>query len=105
VRIFSGYDPREAAGYTAFHQSLIETSTDYQLMPPFKGMQGDGSTDFTYGRFRVPELCNWSGWAVSLDGADMLLRGDIKALAAFCDPSKALMVVKHDYLPRTPGSS
>lgn len=95
--VFTGYDSREAIGWHAFIQSLIETSTDYVLAPPLSGKQGDGTNLFTYQRFMVPELCQWSGMALWLDGADMLLRADIAGLGDLFEPRYAVQVVKHFY--------
>ena len=97
IRIFTGYDKREAAGWHNFIQSLIDTSTNYRIMPPLSGEQKDGTNAFTYSRFAVPELCNWSGPAVFVDAADMLLRADISELFHLFDKNKAVQVVKHDY--------
>lgn len=97
MRVFTGYDKREAAGWHNFVQSLIDTSINYRLMPPLWGVQGDGTNAFTLSRFMVPELCNWSGPAIFVDAADMLLLADISELAALFDKSKAVQVVKHDY--------
>jgi hypothetical protein len=98
LRLFTGYDPREAAGWHAFIQSLLDTSDDYRLMPPLSGKQGDGTNAFTYARFTVPELCNWSGFAIFADACDMLLRAPIQELWELRDKSKAVQVVKHDYV-------
>jgi hypothetical protein len=100
IRIFTGYDAREAAGWHTFIQSLIDTSTNYRIMPPLSGNQADGSTKFTYERFTVPELCNWSGPAIFLDAVDMLLRADISELADLFDKDCAVQVVKHSYQTR-----
>lgn len=100
IRLFTGYDPREAAGWHAFIQSLVDTSDNYRLMPPLSGAQGDGTNAFTYARFTVPELCNWSGFAIFADACDMLLRAPIQELWDLRDKSKAVQVVKHDYISR-----
>lgn len=97
IRVFTGLDRRELVGWHAFIQSLVDTSTNYRIMPPLTGNQGDGSTDFTYARFSVPELCNWSGPAISLDASDMILRADISDLAGLFDKDCAVQVVKHEY--------
>lgn len=55
------------------------------------------ATEFACSRFLVPILAK-SGWALFLD-ADMLVRRDIARLFALADPSKAVMVVKHDHQP------
>lgn len=98
--IFTGWDARESAGWHVFIQSLIDTSTNYVLPPPLSGKQGDGSTAFTYERFRIPELCGWSGVAVFADAVDMLLKADISELGTLFDPKYAIQVVKHDYRTR-----
>ena len=102
LRLFTGYDPREAKGWHTFIQSLIDTSTNYRIMPPLSGKQGDGSTKFTYARFEILELCNWSGPAIFLDAVDMLLRADISELAALYDKDYAVQVVRHDYKTKHP---
>jgi hypothetical protein len=102
IRLFTGYDAREAEGWHAFIQSLIQTSTNYRIMPPLAGEQADGTNTFTYARFLVPEICNWGGPAIFVDGADMLLRNDISQLAGMFDKTKAVQVVKHDYKTKHP---
>jgi hypothetical protein len=102
IRLFTGYDKREAAGWHNCVQSLVDTSTNYRLMPPLSGPQGDGTNAFTYERFKVLELCNWAGPAIFLDASDMLLRDDISKLAELFDKTKAVQVVKHDYRTRHP---
>ena len=98
IRLFTGYDKREAPGFYAFIQSLIDTSDGYRLMPPLTGKQEDGTTSFTYARFLVPELCNFGGFAIFVDACDMLLRAPIQDLWALRDQTKAVQVVKHDYV-------
>lgn len=101
LRVFVGYDMREAVGAHAFVQSLWDTSKDYALMPPLSGLQAGGASNaFTLERFRVPELCGWSGVALSVDGCDMLLRADVSGLAGLFDSTKAVQVVKHEYSTR-----
>lgn len=102
IRVFTGYDAREAQGWHAFIQSLLDTSTNYRLMPPICGKQGDGTNAFTTERFSIPERCNWSGPAIFVDAADMLLRADVSELAALFDITKAVQVVKHDYQTKHP---
>jgi hypothetical protein len=98
VRLLTGYDKREARGWHAFIQSLVDTSTNYRLMPPLSGEQIGGATNtFTLARFMTPEICNWGGAAIFVDACDMLLRADISELAGLFDPSKAVQVVKHEY--------
>lgn len=55
------------------------------------------STEFALTRFLVPHMAG-EGWALFMD-CDMLVRGNISRLFEEADPSKAVMVVKHDHKP------
>lgn len=101
IRVYAGFDPREAAGWNVFVRSLIQTSKDYSLIP-MTGEESDGTNLFTYERFLTPERCGWSGWAISVDGSDMMLRAPIQELYGLQDRRYAVMVVKHDYLTKSP---
>lgn len=96
IPIFVGYDRREAVGFHAFVQSVVQTSRDFELIP-LCGEQGDGTNAFTYERFRIPERMNFGGSAIFVDGCDMLLRAPIGGLWALRDPHLAVQVVKHEY--------
>ena len=107
-RIFVGFDQREAAAYHAFCQSVIDTARVPVAIVPLakRALAGvfdrDGaSNDFTYSRFLVPYLCDFKGWALFCDG-DMIVNEDIGALFNLADPTKAVMVVKHDYKTKHP---
>lgn len=102
VRLFTGWDAREAAGWHVFVQSLIDTSTDYWLMPPLHGEQGDGTNTFSIARFELFDRCNWAGKAVFVDAVDMILMADIAELVALFDKTKAIQVVPHSYKTKHP---
>jgi len=53
-------------------------------------------------RFLVPALSEYRGWSVFMD-CDMLCRADIAELAREIErqPDKAVLVCKHDYVPKT----
>lgn len=102
IRLFCGYDPREAHGYAVFSQSVIEHASEPVQFIPLAGKQRDGTNAFTYARFEIPERCGWAGWAIFVDACDMLALADIAELWALRDKSKALQVVKHDYKTRHP---
>jgi hypothetical protein len=61
------------------------------------------STEFSLTRFLVPALSEYRGWSLFMD-CDMLCRVDIAELAHEVErqPDKAVLVCKHDYVPRTP---
>ena len=104
INLFVGFDPREAVAYHVFCSSIIQnTSVPVQITPlvlsqlqEFNEMHDDRSNDFVYSRFLTPYLTDFKGWAIFADG-DMVCQGDLKELIDMADPSKAVMVVKHDY--------
>jgi hypothetical protein len=59
--------------------------------------QAPMSTEFAISRFLVPHLAK-DGWALFVD-CDVMARVDLVELFKQADPSKACMVVKHDYSP------
>lgn len=105
IRLFIGCDQREAVGMHTFLQSLLETSGRHLLSVSFLtegmgrdlGIVTDGTNAFSKIRFAVPYLCHFRGSAIFLDGADMLMRCDLKALWDLRDHWKAVQVCKHDY--------
>lgn len=104
INLFVGFDPREAVAYHVFCNSIIQnTSVPVQITPlvlsqlqEFNERHDDRSNDFVYSRFLTPYLSDFKGWAIFADG-DMVCQGDLKELIDMADPSKAVMVVKHDY--------
>jgi len=97
IRIFTGYDKREAQGWQVFCRSLIDQTKEPVSIIPIGGHQRDGTNAFTYSRFLVPAMCDFSGWALWVDGSDMMMRADIGELWALRDEKYAVQVVKHDY--------
>jgi hypothetical protein len=111
VPLYVGFDPREAACYHVFCQSVIErASIPVAFHPLHKAMLGgfdgqkDGTNAFIYSRFLVPYLQNFSGWALFCDG-DMVMCDDIAKLWGLREQfvfDKAVCVVKHDYRTKHP---
>ena len=107
ITIVVGFDQREAIAYHTFTQSIIEKSSLPVFFIPlalntlngFKENHKDRSNDFIYSRFLTPYLNNFEGWAIFADG-DMICQSDIRELWDLRDESKALLVVKHDYLTK-----
>lgn len=106
IPVYVGFDPREAAAYHVFCQSVIErTSLPVAFIPlhrpalnDFDG-QKDGSNAFIYSRFLIPYLQNWTGFALFADG-DMTCLEDIAQLWKLREGmafDKAISVVKHNY--------
>ena len=109
IKIFIGFDPREAVAYHVCCNSIIRQSSATLSFTPmaltnladYKEMHSDGSNHFIYSRFLVPHLMSYQGWALFIDG-DMLVRDDIAKLWALRDESKAVICVHHNYKTRAP---
>ena len=108
VRLVVGFDARETIAYHVFCQSVLEkTSLPVSFLPlveqslaGYRESHQDGSNRFTYTRFLTPFLMGFEGWAIFADG-DMVCKRDISELWKLRDSSKALQVVKHDYLTKS----
>ncbi len=111
LKVFIGYDPREAIAYHVCVNSIIRHASKPVAITPLalgnlKGVYDeqhtDGSNAFIYSRFLVPYLCGFKGLALYLDG-DMLVKGDVCELfdLAANQIGKDVLVVKHDYVTRS----
>ena len=124
MKVFIGWDPRDISAYEKCKRSLLKHSSldleiealrDWDLrrkklywrsyFVDGEGQKHDGrdgkpfSTDFSFTRFCVPALEEYSeGWVLFCD-PDMLWQADIAELVKLIDPSKALMCVKHNHRP------
>jgi lipopolysaccharide biosynthesis glycosyltransferase len=107
--IYIGYDSRESICYDICKKSITDTCVDETL--EVKGIklhdlkniyQRDhdplAATEFTYTRFLVPYLNNYTGWALFCD-CDFIFLDDVSKLFDLRDTDKAIMVCKHDYKP------
>lgn len=114
--IFIGYDGRESEAYRVAEKSLKRVSpwakpqrldaerlAAYGLLRRPTDLRGGiydlpsnapASTSFHVSRFLVPHLCQ-SGWALFVD-CDVVFLGDVADLFSKADPTKAVMVVKHE---------
>jgi hypothetical protein len=108
VRVFIGYDEREAIAFSVLSHSIHRHSSKPVSISPLSLGQLDGlmwrerhelqSTDFSFSRFLVPYLCDFRGWAVFMD-CDMLVVDDIADLWALRNGLFAVQVVQHDHRP------
>jgi hypothetical protein len=109
VDVVVGFDGREAIAYHVFCQSVLDRSSlPVRFLPlapravaGYVEQHGDGSNAFVYRRFLTPFLMGFRGWAIFADG-DMVCAADIADLWALRDPSKAVLVVQHDYQTKAP---
>ena len=107
LRIFIGYDEREAVAWHTLSHSIMRQSSRPVSVCPINIANLDGlynrpydvrqSNSFSFTRFLTPYLSGFKGWAVYMD-CDMLLQADIATLfETYNDPQKAVYVVQHDY--------
>jgi hypothetical protein len=111
-QIYIGYDPNEAVAYHTLAHSILRRASIPVAIAPLMRSQLEGiytrargateSTEFSLTRFLVPALSQYRGWSLFMD-CDMLCRTDIAALASIAERSadKAVLVCKHDYVPKT----
>ncbi len=109
IRIFIGYDPREAAAFAVLSHSIHARASRPVSIAPLVLSQLGGvlwrerhplqSTDFSFSRFLVPYLCGYEGWALFTD-CDMLVMDDVAKLWELRDERYAVQVVKHEHVPK-----
>lgn len=104
IRLFCGYDGREAVGFHTFVQSVIHRASAPVSITPLASMGLPvGSNTFTLSRFLVPYLMDYKGHAIFADASDMLMLGDVAELDSLFDPQCSVQAVKHpDYQTRHP---
>jgi len=107
-----GYDPNETVAYYTLAHSIQRRASIPVRIAPLMQSQLKGvyrrprgpteSTEFSLTRFLVPYLAGYQGWSVFMD-CDMLCRADVAELKQLIDaqPDKAVLVCKHDYVPKT----
>ena len=108
IKIFIGYDPREAVAYNVLSHSIQVRSsqpvaiTAINLSQLRTQMWRDHSviqsTEFSFSRFLTPYLCNYDGWAIFMD-CDMLMLDDITKLWDLRDEKFTVQCVKHNHVP------
>lgn len=109
IRIFIGWDQREAAAWHVLAHSLTEhSSLPISITPvvlqhlPWLTRPRDPlqSTEFTYARFAVPWLCDYQGWAIFMD-CDMLCVRDPAQLWRYTAMpiNPPVWCVQHEHTP------
>ena len=110
LRIFVGFDSREAVAYHVCCNSLIRHASRPLSITPldlgnlegvYEEKHKDGSNAFIYSRFLVPYLAGFRGTALYLDG-DMIVTDDIAKIFDLVEVGKDVMVVKHNYETKYP---
>ena len=109
IRVFIGYDGREAAAFSVLAYSIQARASEPVSISPLMLSQLERvltrernplqSTDFSFSRFLTPHLSGYEGWSAFMD-CDMLMLDDIAKFWRLCDERYAVMVVKHEHVPR-----
>lgn len=109
INIYIGYDARETVACSVLTHSIHARASCPVSVTPIMLSQLQGifqrdrhalqSTDFSFSRFLAPHLSDYSGWSLFMD-CDMLMREDIAKLWALRDERYAVMVVKHQHVPK-----
>ena len=109
IRIFIGYDPREAVAFSVLAHSIHIRASQPVAITPLMLSQLNGvftrkrdplqSTDFSFTRFLTPHLANYQGWSLFMD-CDMIMLQDIAELWRLRDNRYAVMCVKHNHVPK-----
>ncbi|HYC49396.1 MAG TPA: glycosyltransferase [Burkholderiales bacterium] len=109
IPVFIGYDTREAIAFSVLSYSIHARASEPVSIAPIMQSQLHGvfhrdkhplqSTQFSFSRFLTPYLSGYTGWSVFMD-CDMLMLDDIARLWALRDDRYAVMVVKHQHVPR-----
>ena len=109
INVFIGYDPDEAVAYSVLAYSIQARATQPVAITPLmlpqlrtvftRERDPLQSTAFSFSRFLTPYLSRYEGWSVFMD-CDMLMLDDIASLWKLRDDRYAVMVVKHNHVPR-----
>jgi hypothetical protein len=108
--VYVGWDPREDISYQVCEHSIKRRDPGATVIPlKQKDMRASGmyrrdidrqaTTEFTFTRFFVPYLNDYKGWAVFCD-CDFVWKVPTTELEQYCDDSKAVVCVQHDYTPK-----
>lgn len=110
ITIYIGYDSSNYGQELAFEvckRSLLRFNKNLKIIKLdrkelkdkklyLRENDNDGSTEFTYTRFLVPFLNNYTGYAIFCD-SDFLWRCDINIIKQYLDNTKSVLCVKHNY--------
>jgi lipopolysaccharide biosynthesis glycosyltransferase len=108
IRVFIGYDPRESVAFSVLAHSIYSRSSQpVSIVPVMLSQLQDvlhrerhplQSTDFSFSRFLIPYLSEYSGYSIFMD-CDMLMVDDIAKLWTLRDDRYAVQLVQHDHRP------
>lgn len=103
IPVYIGYDPVESGAFWTCAASILEHSSEPVQITPLKRSQlplkrpkhPKQSNEFSFTRWLVPHLQNFSGYGIFVD-CDFLFMTDIAELWFLRDETKAVQVCKHN---------
>ncbi len=108
-KVFIGFDPNETVAFHVMNHSIqARASKPVAVIPIMLSQLTDvftrernslQSTEFSFSRFLVPYMSDFTGWSLFMD-CDMLVLGDINEVFDQGDDQYAVQVVKHDHKPQ-----
>lgn len=99
MNYFVGFDKRYVKDFEVCVRSLNRSveKTPNELIYRYQ----DGSTEFTYSRFLIPYISNYTGWSLYCD-SDFIFLSDVEELNLLKNENFAVFVCKHpEYIPKT----
>ncbi len=101
LRIFIGYDERQAVAYNVCRYSIERRSSVPVAITPLKldtlPIKREGLTRFTFSRFLVPWLCEFDRCTALFLASDFIVLDDIAGLAGDYADNKAAYVSKNEH--------
>jgi lipopolysaccharide biosynthesis glycosyltransferase len=108
IKVFIGYDSHETVAFHVLSHSIHARASQPVAITPLmlteikdiftRERNNLQSTEFSFSRFLVPYLSDYTGWSLFCD-CDMLMLDDIAKLWALRDDRYAVQVVKHHHVP------
>jgi len=109
LKVWIGYDSREDIAWRVCRHAILRHAPGLAVTPlrqPELRAAGlytrppdpGASTEFSLTRFLTPHLAGPEGWSLFAD-CDILFTTDPRRVLDGVDPSKAVHVVQHDYVP------
>jgi hypothetical protein len=111
VNVFVGYDSTQEDAFNVCSYSL-KRHGDVNVIPLkqqdlrdrniyTRDIDTEASTEFSLTRFLVPYLSNYEGFSLFCDSDFLWTENVENVFKQFKDKNKCVMVVKHDYTPKT----
>jgi len=110
LKVFIGYDSREDIAWRVCRHAILRHAPELSIIPLrqpelraaglyLRPIDPGASTEFSLTRFLTPHLAGPEGWSLFAD-CDILFTTDLRRILVGVDPSLAVHVVQHDYVPR-----